>query len=141
MIQSANLRKLFSAVLVGFVVVGWIVVNRYTTRALPGTPSSLAFHWLAVSSYLGAIFGAVIVGLLIAFWARIDRTTLLISAWNFVTSAGLLILYFITSDPLAHSGMEQIGLGALRWIFLASGIVCLGTSFVFFGRAVDAERR
>lgn len=141
MIQSTKRRKLYSASLVGLAVVGWIIVNRSVGPALPGRPSALAFHWLAVSSYLGAIFAAVICALLIAFRTTIDRTQLFMSAWNFFISAGLLILYFITSDPLARSGMMQIGLGPLKWIFLASGIVSLCASFLFFGSAVDAERR
>lgn len=101
MIQSIRARKLFSALLVGFAVLGWILVNRYTTRPLSSTPSALGLHWLAISLYLGAIFGTVIVGLLTAFWRRIERTILLVSGWNFAASAGLFILYFILSDPFS----------------------------------------
>ncbi len=139
MTQGTNVRKLFSAALVGLAVVGWIVVNKYTTPASPGTSSSLSLHWIAVGLYLGVIFGTILAGLVIAFWGHIDRTKLLIRAWNFVISIGLLILYFITSDPLALSGLKQIGLGGLQWIFLISGIVSLVSSFLLLGSIVDAR--
>lgn len=139
MIQGTNVRKLFSAALVGLAVVGWIVVNKYTTPASPSTSSSLSLHWLAVGLYLGVIFGTILAGLLIAFWRHIDRSKLLIRAWNLVISIGLLILYFITSDPLAQPGLKQVGLGGLQWIFLISGIVSLVSSFLLFGSVVDAR--
>ncbi len=141
MIQSTSARKLFSALLVGFAVAGWILVNRYTTRPMSTVPSALGLHWLTITLYLGAIFGVVIVGLLTAFRGRIERTTLLVSGWNFALSAGLFILYFIASDPLAQSAFKEVGLDLLRWIFLVTGIVSLVASFLFFGRAVDATSR
>jgi len=140
MTRNNKARRLFSAVLVGSVLIAWVLIGKYTTPASPATPASLGSHWLAMATYLGALFGTVILGLVVAFWNRSQRIGLLIRAWNLVVAVGLIVLYFITSDPVAQAGLEQIGLGALRWVFLASGILSLAASFLLFGSFVDVQR-
>ena len=102
---------------------------------------NLTVHWFAVFAYFAVLFGLAFFVLVIGFWRRLNWRTIALAGLNVATAWVLNSLYFITSDPLAHPALVQIGLAELRWVFLVGGAIWSVVALFELGREIDASKR
>lgn len=136
-----TIGKLIPAIIGILAFGGWLYINGKPMQVRAYTPEIMTRRWIAISAYLGTLFGIALVVLFVAFWRRLSRETILRTVLNVITAWGLIALYFIASDPLAHPALEQIGLGEGYWIPLLGGIVWSVVSFYLFAQGVDTSAR
>lgn len=102
------------------------------------TPGEAGRNWLLISAPLGLGYGICALIVFVVFWKRFSMGTILVLILNVVTAWGLMVLYFITTDLLIDQKLAQLGLGAVKWVFLSGGIAWFAAMCYSFARSIDA---
>jgi hypothetical protein len=137
---STTRLPLAGKLLAGFagviVPISWHLLQ-HGHRPTSVSPMALEGWWWTIAGFHGLLFLLAALGFHVIFRRLLDRPILVISLCNLFMVVMLIALFCISDDPSVRPVLDRVGLGGLRWCFLASGLLWFVVFFCLLSYDLD----